>query len=79
MQNILRSLLALSFAATKKVSAIIVGHPYRVIHVCPDTGKRKVFHCMTWEDALEWIAAASGLYACTVIDSNGCLVARKTN
>jgi len=66
MRNLIKSLVAL-----------IVGHPYRVIHVCPDTGKRKVFHCYTWEDALQWVAAASGLYACTVIDSNGYMIARK--
>lgn len=54
-----------------RILAAIVGHPYQCLHTDPATGKQKWFHCMTYQDAIEWAQAASGLYAVTIIDWQG--------
>lgn len=51
----------------------IFGHEYKCVHI-DENGKRKVFQCTSWNDAVEWAHAANGLYAVRIVNRAGYLV-----
>lgn len=61
----------------KLINRILFGGSYKVAHICAVTGKRKVFWCDTWEDALEWAACALNCDKVTITDNTGFLLASR--
>lgn len=61
----------------KFFNRILFGGTYKVAHICSTTGKRKIFWCDTWEDALEWASCALNCDKVTVTDTMGFVVASK--
>ena len=53
------------------------GGSYKVTHIDTATGKRKVFWCDTWEDAIEWVSCALNNDTVTVTDTAGFLLAQR--
>lgn len=62
--------------ALASIIRAIDGHEYRTIHIAPD-GKRKVFHCTTMQDAIEWVSCALNEDQVKIIDRDGYLVAMR--
>ena len=56
---------------------ILFGGTYKVVHTCSATGKRKVFWCNTWQDAIEWVECALNDDRVTVTDSSGFVIAAR--
>ena len=56
---------------------ILFGGTYKVTHTCSVTGKRKVFWCNTWQDAIEWVACACNDDRVTVTDTAGFVIAAR--
>ena len=61
----------------KFINRILFGGTYKVAHTCSTTGKRKVFWCNTWQDAIEWVACACNDDRVTVTDTAGLVIAAR--
>lgn len=61
----------------KLINRFFFGGTYKVVHICNTTGKRKIFWCDTWMDALEWAACALNCDKVTVTDTMGFVVATR--
>ena len=61
----------------KFINRVLYGGTYKVSHIDRTTGKRKVFWCCTWQDAIEWVACACNDDRVTVTDTAGCVLAAK--
>lgn len=56
---------------------VFYGGVYKVVHVDACTGKRKVFWCNTWQDALEWTTCALNEDAVIITDYLGYTIAQR--
>ena len=56
---------------------ILFGGTYKVAHICSATGKRNVFWCNTWQDAIEWVSCACNDDRVTVTDTAGFVIAAR--
>lgn len=54
----------------------IFGYEFMVWHLDAD-GARKIFHCKTYEEALEWVSCALNCSSATVVDRNGYFVCQR--
>ena len=63
--------------ALQHLNQVLYGGTYKVAHTCSTTGKRKVFWCNTWQDAIEWVACACNEDRVTVTDSSGFVIAAR--
>lgn len=61
----------------KFFNRILFGGTYKVVHICSNTGKRKIFWCDTWMDALEWASCALNCDKVTITDKTGFLLASR--
>ena len=61
----------------KFINRILFGGTYKVVHIDSATGKRKVFWCCTWQDAIEWVACACNDDRVTVTDTAGVVIAAR--
>ena len=59
------------------INKILFGGTYKVAHIDSTTGKRNVFWCDTWQDAIEWVACACNDDRVTVTDTAGFLIAAR--
>lgn len=59
----------------KFINRSLFGGTYKVAHIDSITGKRKVFWCDTWQDALEWVACACNDDRVVVTDTAGYILA----
>lgn len=62
--------------AITSITRALMGYEFRTVHIAPD-GKRKVFHCETMQDAIEWVSCALNEDQIKIIDRNGYLVASR--
>lgn len=67
----------LSRFALQPLNQVLYGGAYKVTHTCSTTGKRKVFWCDTWQDAIEWVACACNDDRVTVTDTAGFVIAAR--
>lgn len=63
--------------ALQPLNKVLYGGTYKVIHTDRTTGKRKVFWCCTWHDAIEWVACACNDDRVTVTDTAGSVLAAR--
>ncbi len=59
------------------LNKVLSGGTYKVAHIYSTTGKRKVFWCCTWQDAIEWVACACNDDRVTVTDTAGFVIAAR--
>lgn len=59
------------------INKILFGGTYKVDHIDSTTGRRKVFWCCTWQDAMEWVSCALNDDSVTVTDTAGFVVAQR--
>ena len=67
----------LSRFALQSLNKVLYGGTYKVVHIDRTTGKRKVFWCCTWQDAIEWVACACNDDRVTVTDTAGVVLAQR--
>ena len=67
----------LSRFALQPLNKALYGGTYKVAHIDSTTGKRKVFWCCTWQDAIEWVACACNDDRVTVTDTAGFVIAAR--
>ena len=67
----------LSRFALQSLNKVLYGGTYKVAHIDRTTGKRKVFWCCTWQDAIEWVACACNDDRVTVTDTAGHIMAQR--
>ena len=48
----------LQMLSLQPINQVLYGGTYKVSYIDRTTGKRKVFWCGTWQDAIEWVAGA---------------------
>ena len=63
--------------ALQPLDQVLYGGTYKVAHIDRTTGKRKVFWCCTWQDAMDWVACAGNDDRVTVTDTAGSVLAAK--
>ena len=63
--------------ALQPLNQVLYGGTYKVAHIDSVTGKRKVFWCYTWRDAIEWVACACNDDRVTVTDTAGVVLAAR--
>lgn len=63
--------------ALQPLNQVLHGGTYKVAHIDSATGKRKVFWCCTWQDAIEWVSCACNDDRVTVTDSSGFVLATR--
>ena len=63
--------------ALQPLNKVLYGGTYIVVHIDSATGKRKVFWCCTWQDAIEWVACACNDDRVTVTDTAGFVIAAR--
>ena len=63
--------------ALQPLNQVLYGGTCKVVHTCSTTGKRKVFWCNTWQDAIEWVACACNADRVTVTDTAGFVLAQR--
>ena len=63
--------------ALQPLNQVLYGGTYKVVHTCSATGKRKVFWCDTWQDAIELVACACNDDRVTVTDTAGVVIAAR--
>ena len=61
----------------KVINRFLFGGSYKVAHIDATTGKRKVFWCDTWADAIEWASCALNCDTVTVTDTSGFILAQR--
>ena len=61
----------------KFINRVLFGGTYKVAHIDSTTGKRKVFWCCTWQDAIEWVSCACNDDRVTVTDTAGVVIAAR--
>lgn len=61
----------------KLFNRFFFGGTYKVVHICATTGKRKIFWCSTWKDALEWASCALNCDKVTITNTAGFLLASR--
>ena len=59
------------------LNQVLYGGTYKVAHIDSTTGKRKIFWCCTWQDAMEWAACACNDDRVTVTDTAGFVLAQR--
>lgn len=59
----------------KLFNRIFFGGSFKVAHIDAATGKRKVFWCDTWADAIEWVSCALNEDTVTVTNTMGFVLA----
>ena len=64
--------------ALQHLNQVLYGGTYKVAHIDRATGKRKVFWCNTWQDAIEWVACACNDDRVTVTDTAGFVLAQRS-
>lgn len=63
--------------ALHPLNKVLYGGTYKVAHIDRATGKRKVFWCCTWQDAIDWVACACNDDRVTVTDTAGFVIAAR--
>ena len=63
--------------ALQPLNQVLYGGTYKVVHIDRTTGKRKVFWCNTWQDAIEWVSCACNDDRVTVTDTAGFVIAAR--
>ena len=63
--------------ALQPLNQVLYGGSYKVVHIDRTAGKRKVFWCDTWQDALDWVACACNDDRVTVTDTAGFVIAAR--
>ena len=63
--------------ALQSLNQVLYGGSYKVVLQMCTTGKRKVFWCDTWQDALDWVACACNDDRVTVTDTSGFVIAAR--
>ena len=63
--------------ALQHLNQVLYGGTYKVAHTCSATGKRKVFWCCTWQDAIEWVVGEGNDDRVTVTDTAGVVLAQR--
>lgn len=63
--------------ALQHLNKVLYGGTYKVTHIDSTTGKRKVFWCCTWQDAIDWVACAYNDDRVTVTDTAGDILAQR--
>lgn len=61
----------------KLINRFLFGGSYKVAHIDAITGKRKVFWCDAWQDAIEWVSCALNDDFVTVTDTSGFVLAQR--
>lgn len=61
----------------KFINRFFFGGTYKVAHIDATTGKRKIFWCDTWQDALEWVSCALNCDRVTVTNTAGFVLAQR--
>lgn len=61
----------------KFLNRVFYGGSYKVAHIDAITGKRRVFWCDTWTDAIEWVSCALNADTVTVTDTGGFVLAQR--
>lgn len=61
----------------KFINRFFFGGSYKVVHICNETGNRKVFWCDTWQDAIEWVSCGLNCDKITVSDTAGFILASR--
>ena len=59
----------------KFINRVLFGGTFKVSHIDCTTGKRKVFWCDRWHDAIEWVSCALNEDRVTVTDTAGYILA----
>ena len=67
----------LSRFALQPLDQVLYSGTYKVAHICSATGKRKIFWCDNWQDAIEWVACACNDDRVTVTDTAGFVIAAR--
>ena len=63
--------------AFQPLNKVLYGGTYKVVHIDSTTGKRKVFWCCTWQDAMGWVACACNDDRVTITDTAGLVLAQR--
>lgn len=74
------SILFLAFSAIsayQSIMRLIFGYEFMCVHIDAKNGKRKVFHCTTYADALEWMACACNDDTAKIVSRQGYLIAQR--
>lgn len=61
----------------KFFNRIFFGGSFKVAHIDAATGKRKVFWCDTWADAIEWVSCALNDDTVIVTNTAGFVLAQR--